>query len=133
MKVHKLFPLFSIVIIFGGIFSCSENAGEAITSEQPVSYHITDGACGEIIFEESIGTDSLSAVKTIKQRKAENLGHYSFTIKATSLEIEDKNGNVPEEKFFALHVLDGDSLHLHSVSEVITSEGDLFKLSWCPD
>jgi hypothetical protein len=133
MKVNKPFPIFVFAIIASGIFSCSKITGEETTTEQPISYQITDGACGEVIFEENIGTDSLSAVETIRQRKVEFFGHSNFMIESTQLKVKDQNGNVPEEKFFGLHILDEDSLHLHSVSEVITNEGDLFNLSWCPD
>lgn len=133
MKLHKLFPIFVFVIFASIVFSCTKITGEETTTEQPISYQITDGACGEVIFEETIGTDSLSAVEIIRQRKIEFFDHSNFMIESTQLRVEDENGNVPEEKFFALHILDEDSLHLHSVSEVITNEGDLFNLSWCPD
>jgi len=133
MKFRKLFPIFVFVIIGGIVFSCTKITGEEIPTEQPISYQITDGACGEVIFEENIGTDSLSAVETIRQRQVEFFDHSNFMIESTQLKVQDGNGKVPEEKFFALHILDEDSLHLHSVSEVITNEGDLFNLSWCPD
>lgn len=133
MKHYKLFPIFSLVIVTGVIFSCSKIAGEETTAEQPMSYQIIDGACGEVIFEENIGTDSLSAVESIRQRKVEFFGHNNFMIESTQLKVKDEKEIVPEEKFFALHILNEDSLHLHSVSEVITNEGDLFNLRWCPD
>lgn len=133
MKFSKYFPIFVFAIISNIVFSCTKITGEETTNEQPISYQITDGACGEVIFEENIGTDSLSAVETIRQRKIEFLGHNNFMIESTQLRVEDENGIVPNEEFFALHILDEDSLHLHSVSEVITNEGDLYNLSWCPD
>ncbi len=133
MKLHKLCTIFSIAIVTGVIFGCSKITGEKTTIEQPISYLITDGACGEVIWEENIGTDPLSAVETIRQRKIEFFGHSNFMIESTQLKVEDENGMVPEEDFFALHILDEDSLHLHSVSEVITNGGDLYNLSWCPD
>lgn len=133
MKFRKLYPIFVFVIIAGIVFSCTKITGEEINTEQPVSYQIIDGACGEVIFEKNIGSDSLSAVETIRQSKVEFFGHSNFMIESTQLRVEDENGTVPEEKFFALHILDEDSLHLYSVSEVITSEGDLFNLNWCPD
>ena len=133
MKFYKSFSIFSLVIVIGVIFSCAKIVGEETTTEQPISYQVTDGACGEVIYEENIGTDSLSAVETVRQRKVEIFGHGNFMIESTQLKVEDEKGNVPEEKFFALHILDEDSLHLHSVSEIITNEGDLYSLSWCPD
>jgi|AntRauTorcE11897_2_1112592.scaffolds.fasta_scaffold14691_2 hypothetical protein len=133
MKFHKLYIIFLFAIIASVIFSCSKITGEETTTEQPISYQITDGACGDVIFEENIGTDSLSAVETIRQRKVEFFDHSNFVIESTQLKVEDENGIVPEEKFFALHILDEDSLHLHSVSEVITNDGDLYNLSWCSD
>lgn len=133
MKLYKSFSIFSLVIVIGVIFSCAKIVREETITEQPISYQVTDGACGEVIYEENIGTDSLSAVETIRQRKVEIFGHGNFMIESTQLKVEDEKGNVPEEKFFALHILDEDSLHLHSVSEVITNEGDLYSLSWCAD
>ena len=116
------------------IYGCSGVTGEEEpAAEEPATYRITEGACGRVVFEERIGTDSTSAVTTVRQRKIEWFGHTNFTIESTRLEVEDMDGTIPEEKFYGLHILDEDSLHLHSVSEVITDTGDLYLLKWCPD
>lgn len=133
MKFYKPLSIFVFVIIAGGVFSCTKITGDGTVVEQAASFQITDGACGEVTFEESIGTDSLSAVETVRQRKVEFFGHSNFRIESTPLEVAEETGNVPEEKFYALHILDKDSLHLHAVSEVITNEGNLFTLNWCSD
>lgn len=133
MKVYKPLSIGVFFIIISVIFSCTKITGEEATAEQPTSFQITDGACGEVTFEEKVGTDSLSAVETVRQRKVEFFGHNNFSIESTVVEVEGENGKVPNEKFYALHVLDEDSLHLHSVSEVITNEGNLYILDWCTD
>lgn len=133
MKVYKPLSIGVFFIIISVIFSCTKITGEEATAEQPISFQITNGACGEVIFEENVGTDSLSAVETVRQRKVEFFGHSNFMIESTLVKVEGENGNVPSEKFYALHILDEDSLHLHSVSEVITNEGNLYILDWCTD
>lgn len=56
------------MIVTSVSYSSSKIAGNETTTEQPMSYQITDGTCGEVIFKEQVGTDSLSAVETIRQR-----------------------------------------------------------------
>lgn len=108
--------------------------GNRTGPEDPRAYRITDGACGDVVFVENLGTDSASAVQTVEARKAEEYGQGAVTLEAYRLEVVDQHGNVPEPKFCALRVLDAQTGSLvHSVSEVITTEGDLFSLRWCPD
>lgn len=46
----------------------------------------------------------------------------------------DQDGAAPRAEFYAVRVLDTDTqLLAHSVAEVLTTEGDLFSLEWCPD
>jgi|AntRauTorcE11897_2_1112592.scaffolds.fasta_scaffold00136_11 hypothetical protein len=133
MKLHQIFPLIGFLILTGVIFGCSNIEGEKSVIEQSISYQITEGACGKVIFEERIGIDSVSAIEIIRERKVDFFGHSNFLIESTQLKVEDINGSAPEEKFFALYMLDEDSLLLHSVSEVITNKGNLYNLSWCQD
>lgn len=111
--------------------SCNENG---VGPEKPLAYSITKGACGEVVFAERIGVDSISAIMVIETRKSEQYGEGKVKLDPFSLEVVDNHGNAPEPDFYALRVLDATTGGLlHSVSEVITTDGDLFKLWWCPD
>lgn len=97
-------------------------------------YRITEGACGDVVFAESIGADSASAFEVVEARKIEEYGAGEVRLEAYALEVVDEQGNVPAPRFYALRVLQaGTGVHVHSVFEVITTEGDLFHLRWCPD
>lgn len=101
---------------------------------EPATYQVTEGACGEVVFEESIGADSLSAAEAVEAQKVEEYGQDNIALEAYVLEVADEDGTVPEPEFYALRVLDAETkFFVHSVSEVITDEGDLFRLLWCPD
>ena len=98
------------------------------------AYQITEGACGEVVFVENLGPDLASAIEVLEERKIEQLGGGQLRLETYRLEVVDRNGNTPQEEFHAVRVLEGDTQFLaHSVVEVVTSDGDLFHLEWCPD
>lgn len=108
--------------------------GVGVGPETPLSYRILEGACGDVLFVESIGTDSASALAEVEARKAEWFGDGEVVVAPYALEVVDEHGNPPSARFYALEVLDADTgTRLHSVSEVITTDGDLFHIDWCPD
>lgn len=109
--------------------------GEDRTGPETPSYRITDGpACGDVVFAESLGADSAAAFHAMQARKAEQFGEGEITLELHRLEVVDRRGNVPEPRFYAVFVLEaGSGSLMHSVAEVITTEGDLFHLFWCPD
>ena len=53
------------------LVSCSE---KGVGPEMPLKYSIVTGACGEVVFAESIGADSASAMAVIEARKAKQYG-----------------------------------------------------------
>jgi hypothetical protein len=113
------------------LVSCSENG---VGPDKPLTYSIVAGACGEVIFAESIGVDSASAMAVIEARKAKQYGEGKVVLDLYPLEVVDEHGVPPQAAFYAVHVLDPDTEGLvHSVSEVVATGGDLFKLVWCPD
>lgn len=121
-----------ILLCTGLVFlaACSDTKGP----EAVPSYTITAGACGKVIFAENLGADSASAVQAVEARKAARYRPGKVALEATSLEVVDRHGNAPEPKFYALHVLAMETGSLEeSVSDVITTKGDLFMLQWCSD
>ncbi|MFO8175805.1 MAG: hypothetical protein R6T96_16090 [Longimicrobiales bacterium] len=113
------------------LLSCTN---EGVGPREPLTFVVTEGACGTVEFAERIGVDFASAMKVVEDRKAEQYGEGRVILDPRPLEVVDENGNPPEPDFFALWVLDADTGFLvHSVLEVITTDGDLFTLKWCPD
>ena len=103
-------------------------------SEEPQTYRVTEGACGEAVFVESVGSDSTSAFEAVEKREYEEYGQDEVMLEAYSLKVVDEDGTVPEEEFYGIRALNRETgISLHSVSDVITSEGDLYNLRWCPD
>lgn len=112
-----------------GLTACSGTVSEP---EQVLTYRVVEGACGVVGFVEKIGVDSASAVQVVEARELRRFGE--ITIVAFPLEVVDDDGNPPEADFYGIRVLDPETeTHVHSVSDVITSDGDLFNLWWCPD
>jgi len=95
------------------------------------TYRVTAGPCGHLVFVENVGADSAAAVDAMWARTAEK--HGEITLELRRLEVVDRHGNVPEARFYALYFRDAESGHFVSASYVITTEGDLFRLQWCPD
>lgn len=125
---HHVVTLCAALMI---LVSCNETG---VGPEKPLTYLVTAGACGEVVFAERIGVDSVSAVAVIESRKAKQYGEGKVMLDAYPLEVVDKQGHPPQAKFYALRVQDAATGSLiHSVSDVITTDGDLFKLWWCPD
>ncbi len=117
-----------------GIVPLSACDAHGTASDEPLTYRVTEGACGDVVFVERIGSDATSAFETIEAQKVDQWGRDNVRIEAYALDVVDADGNVPTRSFYALRVLNADTgTHLHSVSEVITSDGDLFRLMWCPD
>lgn len=131
---HGLSASLSILLLSLGTALLSTCDTSGAGPKEQDAYQITEGACGRVVFAESIGADSSSAAEVVEAQKIEEYGQDKITLEAYVLEVADDDGNVPEPEFYALRVLDAETGHLvHSVSEVITDEGDLFKLLWCPD
>jgi hypothetical protein len=113
------------------IAACSD---DGVAPEEPLTFLIVEGACGNVIFSESIGVDFASALTVIETRKVEQFGEDQVVIDPFLLQVVDEHGNPPEPDFYAIRVLDAETgHHVHSVTEVITTDGDLFILWWCPD
>lgn len=133
MKHAKGYVFASLIALSAIVWSCSKPAGEGVGPEMTNRYHITSGACGQLVFVESVGIDSASAAKVVRQRQAASLGRNNFIMTSTSLTVEDEKGSIPAEKFFAMHVFLDDSLQMHLIPGVITDKGNLYRFSWCPD
>ena len=122
-----LLPALALVLFAG----CDLAGG---SQRSALAYRITDGACGEIVFVENLADDFDSAFQMIEAQKVEEYGRENVTLEVRELGVVDSQGETPRAEFYAVHVLSADNgTHLHSVSEVISSDGDLFHLVWCPD
>ena len=122
-----LVPALALLLLAG----CDLAGG---SSRNALVYRVTEGACGEIVFVEHLAADFDAALQLIEAQKVERYGRDNVALEVRELGVADANGQPPRATFFAVHVLSADSgTHLHSVSEVISSDGDLFNLLWCPD
>ena len=105
------------------------------------SYRVVEGACGVIVFTEKVGVDFDSAFSVIEQRKTEQMRQwcpdapcFDIRLEPKELKVVDEYQIAPEPGFYMLLVIDkATGYSVHSPSEVITTEGDLFTLEWCPD
>lgn len=108
--------------------------GGTIAPETAVTYSVRRGACGDVVFHEKIANDSAAALAVIEAHKIAYYGQGAVTLEIHRIEVADRNGNAPAARFYGVWVLNTRTMRLeHSLSEVITTDGELFRLHWCPD
>ena len=121
---------------------CRENPATSNEKDSnQTKYTVIEGACGNIFYQEKIATNFETAYGEIEKRKTEyfskhcpNAPCHEIKLEYYQIEVVDENNIAPSEQFFAIQVLDKHTkMLLHSVSEVITNDGDLYRLTWCPD
>ena len=138
-KIIIVLCILSVVTLFN---SCKDSSifNEPYIVNQ-TEFKIESGACGSIIFSEKIGNNYLSAYKELEDRKlyefnknCPNVPCNEIQFESYKIEVVDKNNKTPNEEFYAIRVIDKQTkLLLHSVSEVITTNGNFFRICWCPD
>jgi hypothetical protein len=122
------------VLLCVGLVLLASCTGNGTGPEVALTYQITEGACGNVVFVESIGTDSATALAAVEARKTEQFGEGAVRLDVYPLQVVDRHGDPPQHRFYAVRVEDAESgMLVHSVAEVITTGGDLFSLQWCPD
>lgn len=127
--VRRRSILLGAVLTF--LVSCGD--GGAGPGDSPV-YTVVAGACGRVVFVERIGVDLESALAVIEARNEEQFGAANVKLELNRLEVVDDRGVPPAADFFYVVVLDAHTEELlPSSSHVITTEGGLFRLEWCPD
>src|SRR5262245_55085594 len=103
-----------------------------IAVEQP-PLRILKGACGTLGYVAKLGGDYESALAAVQARNYRKLdcGARGAPCRFEPYEITV----TPEQdvQFFALRVLDSNGMLVHSVSQVLTTDGQLFVIHWCPD
>lgn len=121
-------PIVAFMLMAG---ACAKGVTEG---EDLSRYVVVSGACGKLFFVEDLGADSASALAVVAARKAQQYGAGTTALEPFALAVVDKQGNVPPNRFYGIMVRDAQSSSLlHSVVEVISTIGDLYLLSWCPD
>jgi hypothetical protein len=134
--------VFISITILSLIVGCKND--EPILNESnknQTQYRITQGACGSVIYQEKIGTNFESAYNELEKRETEYFSKYcpdepcyDVELDYYQIKVVDENNIIPREQFFAIRVLNKHTnMLLHSVSEVITNNGNLYKISWCLD
>lgn len=131
-----------LAVLIGFLFlsSCSDSFVEPVIYSSGASFKIAK-SCGEVIFKNKIGVDYDSALKSVKEKNIREYSEwcpdspcYEIMLEVFEIEVLDENGNSPKEDFFAVRVLNKENgVLLHSVSEVVTSSGNLFWYNWCED
>jgi hypothetical protein len=116
------------LVLFAG---CAAEA--TLPEENWPRYEVVSGACGVVAYAKSIGSDSASALRAVQVAESQQYGPEA-RLELTVLNVVDTDGGAPTARFYAVHVLSAESnIHLESVSQAITTEGDLYGLRWCDD
>ncbi len=107
----------------------------------PPEYKITQGACGSVLYRENLAATLEIAFDSLKTRKVEEYSKYcpaapcyNVELDYFKIEVVDQDSVTPSEQFYAVRVLDkATGMQVQSVSDVITTKGNLFTILWCPD
>jgi hypothetical protein len=132
-----------LVLTSSLLLRCSNDLVEENPVElpkNPVEYQITRGACGRIVCQERLAFNFDDALEILERRKAEEYSDCpgvfcaEIEMQLHHLEVADEVGNVPSASFFAIQFNDRETgSSLHSVHEVLDSEGNLYFIVWCLD
>ena len=101
-----------------------------------ISFQVTTGACGSVTFVRKVANDYDSAISEMQRSLSISNPPEQCTVKAgCRLEpFEIGVAGSPGRRFYALRVVDTQTgRQAHGVSQVVTSDGQLFNLRWCPD
>ena len=128
-----------IILIYVFLASCGDSILES--SYEPGTTFKVSKSCGEVVFREKLSVNFSKALEELERRKTEEYSKScpespcaEIYLEVYKLEVEDADGNHPKEDFFAVRVLEKESgVLLESVNDVITTSGNLFWRSWCPD
>lgn len=95
-------------------------------------YEIVHGVCGTLTYQGRIGIDDEMALRVLEAQKREQ--YTGVELDVFEITVVDENGDVPNPSFYAVRVVDRSSGHIvHGLHEVITSNGALYHIQWCPD
>lgn len=105
------------------------------------SYEVVQGACGTINLSGRMAENYDNALKELKREKQDYFSQgcpdapcHEIKLKPGELVVIDDKDQNPPVTFYKIRVLDKyDEELLHSVVDVITSNGYYYKIHWCPD
>ena len=121
---------------------CKKNTTPTVgTAPNPKEYKITQGACGSVVYREALAANFEAAFDSLQTMKAQEYSKYCPAAPCYEIALEyyeigvlDEDSVTPSEQFFAIRVLDKKTqMQVQSVSDVITSNGNLYAIHWCPD
>jgi hypothetical protein len=117
------------------ISSCSVLEDSDI--EMKEVYQIKEGACGELVLKERLAQNFDLAFIKLEAAKADFFQRYCPDAPCNDIKLETHQIKVEEKtdhKFMAIWVLDKqDGTLLHSVNDVISSNGYHYNIGWCPE
>ncbi len=90
---------------------------------------VVEGACGTLSFVSSVGHDYNSALQAMQARLQCNVRSGPCKIEPFEIEVAP----VQPTHFYALKVVNARGMLEYGVSNVITTDGRLFTILWCPD
>ena len=104
-------------------------------------YRVVEGACGYVVGKQKMGVDFDSAFSLYEAQKVEklrsgcpNIPCYDVAVEPHVLKVVDEDNSAPETDFYAMWVINRETgILVGTVNDVLTSEGNLFTIQWCPD
>ena len=130
MKSRVLVPIAvcAVYVLVGCLHRQSVQAETA-----GATYKITNGACGKLVYVRKVAPTYDEAVAILKTAK-EKQWRKTLNVVPNELTIEKSDKVAPTTKFFALEfITQKGNETIHSWSEVVSTDGELYQLDWCPD
>ena len=131
------FLFFGFFVVFSTFFiSCDTNLKDdefKLTKGQ--SFKVIHGVCGTIVYQEKIGNDFDSALDSIiKLREPIIIAEpwvEEYYVEKKRMTIDF---NHDDRDFYSIGFIDKlQNFHIFSLTDVIDSEGNYFRIRWCKD
>lgn len=142
-KILALLILISFIIIGYAVTNeISTKNKSLVPKTDKIVYRADKDMCGEIIFSKKLAENFNSALKMLEAEKKDEFSKYCPNNPCHEIELESKKvqelkdvyGNVVNINLYFIKVKDKSTgLSVHSLSEAIDEDGNLYYLHWCPD
>lgn len=140
-QYHFIMSLTIAALLLTFSFAACDEIVQSSDIQMEQSYEIVSGACGTVELQERISLNLLGSVKILEDKWSE---YYSsgcpdefckeISIELSEIEVTDSENIPPSLPFYAVRVIDNSNgLIVHGVSEVVTFNGYLYQINWCPD
>jgi hypothetical protein len=119
----------AVVVFFSLCFLIACNKEETWKSN-PDNLHIIHGPCGELVFKGKIGNDFAIALDSLLKSNEWFLPQ-NYCVEKDTITVDFNDDN---RLFISIAYKDANcELHIASISDVLDTQGNYYRVRWCED